>query len=551
MKILIINLTRMGDLIQTTGLINGLKKQYPTANIDLLVMDVFSPITNHFDNLSCVYSLNSEILNENLKDNVWDAYEELFKVVETLNKNEYDILLNPIVSKQSAILSYLIKSKQKYGLLLTENREQKITSDYVAYHLANQHQLGDHCFNLVDIFAGINEIKIDFSDFYIKCKEISEDTASLRKLNNFLSRHSSHKKVLGVHVGASQSNKAWDVRYYLEVIKNLLKNEDIIIILFGGYKETDYKHFFNEIEDSNFINTIGDFKLDELIYAINKIDLMLTNDTGPMHIATALKKSIIDISLGPVSKWETGAYSQDVLIVEADLECHPCSFTFNCPHWNCHHSITPEIIVIAVMYKMALLNKENADKYFYQLQNYQNVRFYFSDKDIFGYQTFYPLFKYKLSEKEYLFEVKRFIWALVLKEKESLNGIDFKKLFSEYSANLFKYYHLKEYDFNDFKEYLKTMSISIYKIISNLEKINNKKSLDNIKEILLYVKRDKDLLFSTARECDLIYDWFWFTTFKESEIEDENISDIALKTKHIYNKLLLQLHYLSELLSLK
>ncbi len=542
----------MGDLIQTTGLINAIKRHYPDAKTDLLVMSVFSPVTNHFDNINKVYSFDNEIFGDNIKSDLWTAYGELYKIITDLNNNNYDILLNPIVSKQSSLLAYLINAKQKAGMQYTANNEQKITSDFIAYHLANQHQLGDHCFNLVDIFAGLLNLRLEFSDYYIKANHGLADSVNLRKLDKFLQRNQSKdKKVIGIHIGASQSNKAWDVSLYRKLIKLLTDTRNMLVVLFGGYNELSYKSVFDDIENDNFINTLGDFNLDELITAINRIDLMLTNDTGPMHIATTLKKPIIDISLGPVSKWETGPYCQDAIIIEADIKCHPCNFEHKCTHWNCHYMIKPEIVYDVIMYKVSETDRKS-EVYLSRMKEQTAVHFYLSKKDIFGFQFFLPFFRYQLSRDAYIFEIKRFIWALVLRG-DNLNDKSYcLHLFSEYFAGVKESYTLKEYVFDDFIEYLSRVSKYTLNIIVYLEKIEyTKKNLDKIKEILQYVKSDKQKLFDIAKEYELIYDWFWFTTFKESEIEDEDIVMISKKTINVYKNLYTQCQLLSDLIKYK
>ena len=539
----------MGDLIQTTGLINCVAKRYPDATIDLLVMKAFNPIANHMSNINEVISIDGEILNENLAADIWNSYAEIFKLISELNTTDYDILLNPIVSRQSALLAYLIKAKQKLGLQITKNKEQKMTCDFISYLLANQHKLGDHSFNLVDIFAGmVKDIKPhfsndfllpDYSDFHLNVTE--DDINSIRLFLNKIK--SANKTIIGFHIGASQSNKAWDMQYYHKLIKELLIDKKYFLVLFGGYKEQDFKSYFNDIEHTLFLNTIGDFKLNELIAAISSIDLLVTNDTGPMHIASAVNIPVIDISLGPVSKWETGAYNQNALIIEARLDCHPCSFSYNCQHWNCHHFITPETVMNAIEYMLA--DKNNNALYMNYFINNKSVKCYLSHKDLFGFQSFFPLLREDISKVEYIFALKRFIWSLFFTSKLD----DYHNLYESFIKNLNQFYIIPDFSFQELKSFINELIHISNKIVYDLETINNeKKNLDKIKHTLLNVKRNKELLICKAKEFELIYDWFWFLTFKESEIEDENLGMIAVKTVDLYNNLKKKLTIFCDLL---
>ena len=541
MKVLVINLTRMGDLIQTVGLINGISKLSVGVKIDILVMKAFAPIVKHFEHINDVYVINDEVLNEGVVDDVWGACSELHKVIDTLNKNEYDVLFNPIVSKQSSLLAYLINAKQKLGLQMTENREQKMTCDFIAYLLANQHSLGDFSFNLVDIFAGMvkdvgcnhkRELFLpEYEEFRLKSGVGNNPppTPSTGGGNRF---------VIGFHIGASQSNKAWNMGYYHTVIKELVNDGKYNVVLFGGYKEKEFKSYFSDIKSDRFSNTIGDYKLDELISAIGCVDLFVTNDTGPMHIATACGVPVIDISLGPVSKWETGAYNKNALIIESRLDCHPCSFSFECQHWNCHHDITPETVLNAIEYKVRGTRFEVQDK----------VRFYTCEKDMFGFHSFKPLFKEEITKVEYVFLLKRFIWSLFfVGELEN-----YKPYRDKFFTSARESYILPDFQFNDLRNHISEMILYCNKIIETLNIIiDDKKNIDKNKHILLSVKGTKELLFSKAKEFELIYDWFWFFIFKESEIEDYDLHTICEKTVYLYSILRLKLEVFCEFIDFK
>ena len=565
MKVLVINLTRMGDLIQTIGLINAVHKLLPKARIDVLVMKAFASIVKHFEYVNDVIAFDDSVFNESIADDLWSSFGELYKIIDELNKKEYDILFNPIVSKQSSILAYLIKAKQKLGLQITENKEQKMTCDFTSYMLANQHSLGDFSFNLVDIFAGmIKDVECnkgrelllpEYDEFRLRVFE--GDLKSVGWFLNKVKLPPNERMIIGFHIGASQSNKAWNMGYYKTVIKELLIDREYIVVLFGGYKEKEFKSFFADVTSDLFFNTIGDFKVNELIAAVSSIDLLVTNDTGPMHIATACGVPVIDISLGPVSKWETGAYNENALIIEARLDCHPCSFNNDCQHWNCHHAIQPEVVVEAVRYKMQALRSqkyENKDGLPHFVRNdkvsfsyYDKVRFYTCGKDMFGFHSFKPLFKEEITKIEYVFLLKRFVWSLYFVDKWD----DFGELKEQFMESIKASYDVPNFCFKELQNYLSELNGLILHILSDLEKVkNSEKSLDNNKEILLNVKRNKELLFSKAKEFELIYDWFWFFLFKESEIDDYEIDLIIMQTTRLYIKLKMKLVAFIDLLNM-
>jgi len=547
MKVLIINLTRMGDLLQTMGLITAVKKRFPTATIDLLVMKAFSPIVQHMNHINTLITFDEEIFGDNIASDVWGSYTALHNIIKTLNENKYDVVLNPVVSKQSAIITYLVNAPQKLGQQITVNREQKMTCDAIAYLLSNQHNLGDYSFNLVDIFASMVKDVGDehdrpatlpaFADFHLTNTPVSDD-----KITAFTTQIKSHnKKIIGFQVGSSESNKSWNIGYFHSVIEQLVKTNQYCIVLFGGYKELEYKSYFSDIQGDCLINTIGDFNLSQLIEAISQIDLLVTNDTGPMHIAAARDIAILDISLGPVSKWETAPYNPKAVILEARLDCHPCSFSHQCPHWNCHRLITPDIVLNLIMQLVG-----NGPVPLASDPIYNNVNIYKTTKDQFGFLTCIPLKNETITDKQLIFHLKRFIWSLFF--TGNLN--QYEQYLKIFLAELHSNNTIPPLNMEPYIKTLSSYKEQIAHIISDLKKVKqNKNNQSFIKNALLNVKRMKTLLFEEAKGFEYIYDWFWFMLLKESEIEDEDIITIVEKTITLYDILLTKISLLLKLLN--
>jgi len=564
MKTLIINLTRLGDIIQTIGLISSIKKRFPEATIDFLVMKSFSAIVSNIPNVDNIICFDEDIFSENIANDIWGSYAQLQKIITRLNETKYDVVLNPIVSMQSSILTYLIDAPQKLGQQMTSSKEQKMTCDSICYLLANQHNLGDYSYNLVDIFALMaTEIQpltpdqssqgtmhyalcTDFLDFHLDTHPETDPT-----FNSFIQKlHSKGKKIIGFHIGASQSNKSWDTSYFHAVIERLLTDGNYSIVLFGGYKELDFKSYFDDITSPSFFNMIGAFTLNQLIIAISEIALLVTNDTGPMHIASARQIPVLDISLGPVSKWETGAYNPHAVIIEANLDCHPCSFSYTCPHWNCHRLVTPDAVYTLI--KQMMSNRRDGSNAIHTEQTlditskiFKDVNIYTTTLDQFGFLSFIPARVEKLSEKQLIFHLKRFIWSLYFTKKLKDYTVDF----DFFKKNLDQHYIIDQLDLSPYTAKLATYKEKLTKMIAELKKIKpNRNNQSFISSTLHTVKSTKDSLFAQAKDFEYIYDWFWFTLLKESQIEDFDVVQIADQTIALYEMLLTKIRVLEVML---
>jgi heptosyltransferase II len=160
------------------------------------------------------------------------------------------------------------------------------------------------------------------------------------------------KKLLGINPGSSYgSSKRWDSEEFAAVAYALAKQYDIII--FGGPGEKDIA---NDIERclidyriENYLNVAGKTSITELIYQILNLDLFITGDSGPMHIAAAFKVPTISI-FGPTDDSKTSQWmNTKSVIVKKNLDCQPC-MKRKCPlgHHNCMSLIKAQDVLQAI-----------------------------------------------------------------------------------------------------------------------------------------------------------------------------------------------------------
>jgi len=130
------------------------------------------------------------------------------------------------------------------------------------------------------------------------------------------------EKVIGINPGATYgSAKRWYPQEFAKVA-NYFK--DYKIIIFGGPGEEEIaKDIEKNLTHPNFINLCGKLNIKELCEYIGGLNLFITNDSGPMHIAAAYNVPIVAI-FGPTDYKETSPWSNNYKIVTKDLECAPC-----------------------------------------------------------------------------------------------------------------------------------------------------------------------------------------------------------------------------------
>jgi len=153
-------------------------------------------------------------------------------------------------------------------------------------------------------------------------------------------------RVIGINPGATYgSAKRWYPAEFAKVANQL--HSDIII--FGGPDEVSIA---NDIQShltiSNYQNLCGKLSIPELCEYIGGLDLLITNDSGPMHIAAAFGVPVVAI-FGPTKYTETSPYNTRYKIVKKDLECSGC-MQRECPlgHHRCMREISADDVLKAI-----------------------------------------------------------------------------------------------------------------------------------------------------------------------------------------------------------
>jgi heptosyltransferase II len=166
------------------------------------------------------------------------------------------------------------------------------------------------------------------------------------------SKNRSASRILGINPGASYGNaKRWHPEKFAKIAIELSNDFDIMI--FGGKNELE---FAKEIENnltknniSNYRNLAGKTSIAELTNYISNLDIFITGDSGPMHIAASLNIPTISL-FGPTNPIETSQWNNShSIIVKKSLDCQPC-MRRKCPlkHHNCMKLIEAREVIDSI-----------------------------------------------------------------------------------------------------------------------------------------------------------------------------------------------------------
>ena len=133
-----------------------------------------------------------------------------------------------------------------------------------------------------------------------------------------------NRRIIGVNPGAFYgSAKRWLSERYAALLDMLIEEKDAAVIIFGSPNEIAIAQAIQSGMRQNPVVLSGKTNLAELIAMIACCDLFITNDSGPMHLAAALRVPTLAI-FGPTDAIATGPMSPSAVVVNKNVECSPC-----------------------------------------------------------------------------------------------------------------------------------------------------------------------------------------------------------------------------------
>lgn len=146
--------------------------------------------------------------------------------------------------------------------------------------------------------------------------------------------------------GTNWDTKRWPAQKFAALVRPLREQYGLASVVAGGAADGDLA---SQIPGS--IDLTGKTNLRELVALLQRADLVIANDTGPMHIAAALGRPLVSI-YGPTSPDRTGPFGRLDTVVQLEIECSPC-FGRHCSHTSCMNQLEPLSILNMVREQLA------------------------------------------------------------------------------------------------------------------------------------------------------------------------------------------------------
>lgn len=332
--LLIVLIAGIGDLVLASKSIRAMRNSYPNSDIHLLTSTEAASIARNYNYLNYVWAFPIRELRRS-KRYLFDILRLIFE----LRKTQFVIAVNLF-----AVDSWLGAMKMGLFFLLLSARVKVghnnkgfglfLTKKVPAETFQNRHRVD--AMNDIALQAGGRPGENGIDVFWDKrCeKKWSYLFESKTPYTN--------ERIVGLNPGGDRENRRWNPENFAIVGDKIIEEFNAKIILLGGPGEENIARQIENKMRNDTINLAGKLTLNELTYIISKFDLLVTNDSGPMHIAAGVRTPLVAI-FGPQNPAIVGPYTSKKLytVLYKDVNCRPCNKK-RCDLPICLDLITPD-----------------------------------------------------------------------------------------------------------------------------------------------------------------------------------------------------------------
>lgn len=321
-RILIVRTDRIGDVVLSTPVVKVLRDNFNNAYIAMMV----SPATKEL-------VMGNPYLDEVIvydKDKEHREVLSSFKFAWSLRKKKFDLAIILHSTNRVNMIAYLAGIKERIGysrrlgFLLTKN------IPYVKYK-GEKHEIE---YNL-DLLRFLN-IKVDNTRLFVPKDEWSEKWAD--DIFKSYGINDPKEKIIALHPSASCASRMWPIERFAEVAQELIKKHNARIIIVSGLHDIALSEKLESLISYPVINLGGKTTLMQLASILRRTTLMISNDSGPVHIAVGCNLPVVvlfgrsQVGLsparwGPIGAWDIVLHKKTGCVV---CLAHDCKNNFAC-----------------------------------------------------------------------------------------------------------------------------------------------------------------------------------------------------------------------------
>jgi heptosyltransferase-3 len=346
-RFLVVRTDRIGDLVLSTPVPEAIKSHYPESLITMLVSPYAADVIKGNPNIDEVIVDDAGDQNKRIKG--------FYVLLKEIRRRKFDvaILLKPTL--RLSVLLFLAGVKHRIG---TGFRFYQILFNQKVYMHRKVNLKHEAEYNL----EMLNPLGIISQRIMPKIYVAPQEKELVRNIFNEF-KITPEDTVVVIHPGSGNSSLNLPAKRFAEVADGLVEKMNAKIIFTGSDKEKNLLDSIKNKMQYESINLAGRTSIPQLTAVLQKCDVLISNSTGPMHLAAASGTPTVAIfcpifSAGPI-RWGPYGEGHQVILppVPVCFECKPKS----CPHYDCMKKIKADQIISRV--ELVLKEKKQVKKF--------------------------------------------------------------------------------------------------------------------------------------------------------------------------------------------
>ena len=347
-KILVIRLDRIGDMVITTPIFRALKEKWPDAQITVLTNPVNKNIVinNPFIDYILVYD----------RENKHKSLNSRLIFFRSIRERKFDLVIDPYLDYElkTSFITRFVGNRFRLGFEFAGREifyNIRYNPNIFPVSTEKRHMI-DYDLDLL-AYIGIETQKRQ-PEIFLSTDEKENAYKLLEEAGT-----NPESKIIGIHPGGHYESQRWPIKRFAAISDYLITNYDVKVILFAGQAEKQLLSEFKgyAVKTPIFLENLS---LREFMSTLSHCSLLLCNNSGPLHIATALNIPTVS-TMGPTVPYHWWPYGKDHIVLRKDVDCSPCKNGI-CKTHECMELITTDDFIAAVERQIRVLNISPSNK---------------------------------------------------------------------------------------------------------------------------------------------------------------------------------------------
>lgn len=321
-RILLIKPSALGDVVHALPVLKLLRQRFPDAYLTWMISPAFASLIRHHPDIDGVLEFDRKGLG-NLSHGA-DGVSGLADLANQLSGGDFDLVIDLQGLLRSGLFAWATHAPVRIGFGYAREGAWLGYTHHVDTPHHERHAVERYLDVAEALGCGRGPIEFDFALRDFDRTFVSDAIGDAGRYAVILP-------------GTNWDTKRWPVEHFAALALRIRAELGLSVVIAGA---SDILKAATQIPHD--LNLAAKTTLPQLVALLERASLVVANDSGPMHIASALGRPLVTI-FGPTNPVRTGPYARLDSVVRLEIACSPC-YARKCDHTSCMRWLTPDLV---------------------------------------------------------------------------------------------------------------------------------------------------------------------------------------------------------------